>query len=773
MGAFVPGQRARGIRMLACALALPLLACTNAPAQDQKPTKNEPRKDAPRKDAAPPETTPADDELQELKDDLLTGAESVAVPAAARLFVGVAGEAAGKHDAWLRDHVLNAQESRPEARVHLLEAIFNNWLVRPDAAARLARASILDPEQVVRDAAGKALAHIEKPAAYEQLFDALTEATKRPVAERAQSIDAVVSVVERKANPKEATSILVRGLTLVDGPDEARLHKALNGLTGHKFATDKAWGAWYEAHKADTQVEWLRETIKQLEAERDRANAASERLFARLVDLSPSPEARLDVLREGVGKDSMPAIRLRAIRELGGSTFRRNEKAFDLLMQVIDGAANDQDESALKEALVALGATEDPRGLVVIVKYVASGSRDVRLRAVQGLGNLRAPAAVPTLLGLLADGKLETNDPEGAACVANALGRIGRDADGKASAALVAMIERLRADPSSGGGNGARSALLQAACVGLGGLSSSLAPNDSASKTVAASLAQLADQKSDDDVRREATLALGTVPCDDALRAVCARLAKADESGKVKKAALTALGLQAQRDGLPDGAFGEIVDQLAGALGGVDDTLKNESWSELKKLVASERRQLDALESLVAALKKRGSVEPARSLLEQLPPLKGADVPAPRAVRIAGLVLERCVLRVRENPKSVLAELADLHDLPAVAADQRLARRMAVVQAMALHSSGEMRRATDILVPLIAQDAKDADAWRVLLDAWLELSNKGDRAIVKDQFASLHKAVEGAAPEVQARVTETIQKIDEAPAKAPEQRPGG
>jgi len=56
------------------------------------------------------------------------------------------------------------------------------------------------------------------------------------------------------------------------------------------------------------------------------------------------------------------------------------------------------------------------------------------------------------------------------------------------------------------------------------------------------------------------------------------------------------------------------------------------------------------------------------------------------------------------------------------------------------------------------------------LDLGLAYYKRDDFAGAAAQFASLHKAVEGAAPEVKARVTETIQKIDEGepPARTPD-----
>src|SRR5262249_51327132 len=159
---------------------------------------------------------------------------------------------------------------------------------------------------------------------------ALAEAAKRPGgAERAQGIEAVVGALERKKDPIAATGALVDALTILGGHDDAALHEALRRLAGRTFPRRKAWKAWDDVHKDTPQREWFLETIKALENENERAAATAERFFNRLVTAYAKDDAALfRELREGLGKDSIPAVRLAAIRALG--TLKGSTSALEL-----------------------------------------------------------------------------------------------------------------------------------------------------------------------------------------------------------------------------------------------------------------------------------------------------------------------------------------------------------------------------------------------------------------------------------------------------------
>jgi HEAT repeat protein len=718
------------------------------------------------KPAPPEKPTPRPEDVEDdPREILLEGERASALAAATKLFIG------GKEDAWLADKVLKAGESRPEARRFLLESLSVTWRIRPAFAGRLARLAIFDPDATVRESAAKALTNIETPDAYALLEDALREAAKLQGIERGPAIDTVIRAVEGK-KPRDATCLLVtKAWKIVATQDQTRVQEALFRLTHRWFATQQDAESWFEKHKNLSPKEWLEEVLKQLEADRDRASRAAEVLFDKLLRSHGQDDgAKLAELREALlGKDfSIPAVRLAAIKALG--SFRRNEKAVDVLVQVIEASSKEQ-EDELREALIALGSTEEPKAFPVVKKFLESSpSRRLKLAAIQALGNLRSEEGVPILLRHLVGQQLDETDPEAAARVAAAIGRIGKDPGENAANALMQMIERVQAQASGPQPRDPKVVrdLLQGACTGLGGVAPSLGP--ALSPKVAETLTKLSEHQ-DDDVRREATLALGSVRDDSALAPLAARLKKGDEALKVRKAAIKAIGDQAARLGATD-KFADLVDQLGLGLTVGDDVLKAEARSELKRLASRDKLQLETLSALVTALKKRtGQANAALSLLEELPSVKSVgELTAPRAELHWQLILERAEVRLSVSMRTeALADYEDLLLSPLVAPGRaETARRIRLGRARALLKGPieDLRKSSDQAAEVARSNPGDPEAWQVLLDAWKQLIEKGENKVVKELFASVQKAVEGAPAEQRAAVNETVKKADDAP-KAP------
>jgi HEAT repeat protein len=763
-----------------------------------------------------PATKDPVDDADDLKEKLLWGEHDEAVPAAIELFDSGKPHYDGKQDSFL-ESVLRSPAAAgadpghghasapPRARRALLEAMGYVGRNRASVACRLARIGLSDSESEVRDAAANTLAGIERPEAYAFLRDALKELKKSPPGTpQARDLDVLVSVIERKKDPIAATGVFVDALPVFDGPEEQRIHAALKRLTGRSFETDEDWIHWYQEHRNIPQREWYLEALKASEEASDRASSGAERIFEKLIQaLAKDETALLRELEEQLAKDTLPSVRGCAIRNLGLLGARpgpAGDRAVALLEGVLKLPPKDQDEWTLRAALVGLGRTARAAEVPVVVPFIDSPVRTVRLAAAAALGSLKADASVaPLTKALAADPPLEQRDAEAAATYARALGAAGRDPENRASACLLGFVARVSAacpitdDPRRepeqgtappGPAPGARAALLQASAEALGGLGPALAPEGETAAVIVSSLAALSAPAEHQDVRWWATTSLGRIPHRIALSVLASRMT--DETLNVRRAAVGAIGLQARRGSAPEDLERVGVALLAQELAGTEDSLKRAARTELEEVVAHDAATFGALEALVEALSKRGAQDLAAPFLEGLPlPDKLTDAQKKFSVRYWSLIETRAAARLRlqdgrgaaADYDLLLAGTQPMTPAPGLPLAPRQ-RGFMLGRARALLASGDARGAVERAADLARTDPKDDAAWSCLRACADALLARGERVVVKEVFASLDKAIAQASTESQGSVQETIRRADTAvpptpPSPLPQAPPRG
>lgn len=745
-----------------------------------------------------------EDDPEELREALFQGERSGAVHAAIELFSWGKPHYDGRHDTLLKE-VLAPRPAGGSAasRRYLLEALGIVGRDRPRVACSLARLAIADPDPSVREEARQALVAVERPEAYRFLEEALVQlAHAAEGSPQEQDLVALVDVLERKRDPIAATGVLVEALRAFDGPIERPIYAALKRLTGRSFATEAEWLAWYDRHKNVPQREWYLEVIRGLEDSSDRAQTSAEKTFERLLAvLSKDETALLRELEDSLGRETLPAVRAVAIRYLGTLGARpgtQGDRALALLEGLVrpgpqapgertpPGPGRDADEATTAAALQALGHTERTSELPLILGFLDHPARSVRIAAIVALGNLRAEAATTALEAPLeAAPAIESRDPELAGVLARSLGVLGKDPGGRISAVLLRFVDRVLATngpagPATAGGSvaSARPLLLQAGAEALGKLGPALEPETERAAAVVDALARLSAASQDQDVRWWATTSLGLVPHRSALSVLSQRLK--DDTLNVRKAAAGAIGVQARRKGASEELVRESMGLLALELAGPDDSLRRAARTELELVVGQDPSTFVALEALVEALRKRGEPDLAAPFLDGLPaPDKLGDSQKAHLQRYWSLLEARADARLRleDGRGAALDYDALLTGLGPLLPSR--SRALTLAKARALLAAGDGRAAGELAARLARSDPKDAEAWALLGKCAEGLLGRGERAPVKELFASVEKALADAPAELQATLQDALKRSDappeapHAPAPSPRATPAG
>jgi HEAT repeat protein len=162
----------------------------------------------------------------------------------------------------------------------------------------------------------------------------------------------------------------------------------------------------------------------------DRQNRTEVRAMA-CTTLSKMQDARsIDSLLQ-VSKDPDPQLRPYAIRALGGL---RDQRAFDELVLILQ--SGDKDDAGA--AGLALGRYGDRRATPIILNEIRNRQDGRRYAMIAGLGLMRDPAALATLLEV-ARGK----DVQAMTMAIEAIGRIAETGDSNSRQALLEMISEV------------------------------------------------------------------------------------------------------------------------------------------------------------------------------------------------------------------------------------------------------------------------------------------------------------------------------------------
>jgi HEAT repeat protein len=711
--------------------------------------------------SAPPAR--ADDSVEVLKQKLLEGEHDEAVSAAVELFTSGKPKYDGKQDGFL-ESVLKGPSAR--ARKAVLESIALFGRYRVPQACRFARLGISDQDQDVRQAAASALSGIEQPEVYRFLAESLEELAKGAPAPR--ELDLLLSIIEKKKDPIAATGVIVEALPTFSA-DGQKLRASLKRMTGCAFEQDEDWRRWYDDHKSAAQRDWYLEALKNAEDQGDKASTAAERIFERLLAaLAHDEPALLRELEDAVSKDSLPSVRVAAIKALGGigaRTGSSGDRAVALLENLLKqqppqgrsaparGTTDIQDDATLCATLVALGRTARGNELNLILPYLEHPARSVRLATAASLGALRADGSVAPLVKVLAtQPPIETRDAEAASVFARSLGACGRDPEGKSSAALLQFLDRVqKIDPAT-----ARPPLLQAGAEALGGLGPALAPEGDTAAAIVSTLAALSEPSQNQDVRWWATTSLGRIPHRQALSVLSQRVH--DETLNVRRAAIGGIGLEARRKDASEDLVKDGVSLLAQELAGTDEALRRAARSELDEVVARDAQTFGALDALVDALGKRGATDLAAPFLDGLPaPDKIADPQKKFLARYWALIETRAGARLRlQDGRGAAADYELLLGGPGGTGAKQHGYMLG--RAKALLAAGDPKAAAERAAELARLDPKDDGAWATLRQAADALLGRGEKVVVKEVLASVDRALAQAPAEVQAGFQETLRK---------------
>ncbi|HZV01377.1 MAG TPA: HEAT repeat domain-containing protein, partial [Planctomycetota bacterium] len=638
---------------------------------------------------------------------------------------------------------------------------------RVPQACRFARLGISDQDQDVRQAAASALSGIEQPEVYRFLADSLEELAKGAPAPR--ELDLLLSIIEKKKDPIAATGVIVEALPAFSA-DGQKLRASLKRMTGCSFEQDEDWRRWYDDHKTAAQRDWYLEALKNAEDQGDKAQAAAERIFERLLAaLAHDEPALMRELEDAVSKDSLPSVRVAAIKALGGigaRTGSSGDRSVALLENLLKQqppqgraatpprtATDIQDDATLCATLVALGRTARANELNLILPYLEHPARSVRLATAASLGALRADGSVPPLVKVLAtQPPLEARDAEAASVFARSLGACGHDPEGKSSTALLQFLDRVqKIDPAT-----ARPPLLQAGAEALGGLGPALVPEGDTAAAIVSTLACLSEPTQNQDVRWWATTSLGRIPHRQALSVLSQRVH--DETLNVRRAAIGGIGLEARRKDAPEDLVKDGVSLLAQELAGTDEALRRAARSELDEVVARDTQTFGALDALVDALSKRGAADLAAPFLDGLPaPDKITEPQKKFLARYWSLIETRAGARLRLlDGRGAAADYELLLGGPGATGAKQRAYMLG--RAKALLAAGDPKAAAERAAELARLDPKDDGAWSTLRQAADALLGRGEKVVVKEVLASVDRALAQAPAEVQAGFQETLRK---------------
>jgi HEAT repeat protein len=379
-----------------------------------------------------------------------------------------------------------------------------------------------------------------------------------------------VRVLGRKP-PKRAVPKLIDVLLRFRLPSNSEIQAAafeeLYEVTGNRFRSRLEAEAWWEANRTRLPEEWFRERLRKAEADVSRARGAALKWWKRhLAGVEADRERLLAVLAESLDED-IPEIRADAARRLAKLG---TPKAYE---QITAALGDERTPEVLGALLGALA--EKPPEDESIRKQAATATRkllglnldkDVRIRAVQALGALRAVQAIPKLTAMLENGTL---DPDVAEAVLASLSRMGGEDAPPVVANVTAYLEReLAREPKE-----RRARLIEAALKALTVMARNgqLQPNSKDTEAAVAVVSQLLAYENGGSaapkVRQLAASALRETGHPAALPALLRALADPDEA--VARFVVDAVGAIAAREGIGQAervsALEALIDAFAAA----------------------------------------------------------------------------------------------------------------------------------------------------------------------------------------------------------------
>ena len=653
---------------------------------------------------------------------------------------GIAGEHAAadlfemgldENDAFLLEQLASEDNERREARLCILRALRNSGRLRPDVACGLVFEAMDDPVPAVAKLAAETFTAVEDEQGRTFVFVRKTllhpsSLWARPGTPRGRKALALVEVLPQLRDQIEATGVLVELLESRPGRAlEQKVRETLARMTSQEgFDAAREWRTWYDEARersGGSLSNWRRAISRYQSEVLDRYEQEADRYFLRLLDtLEGDPEALFQELSEALARETVPAIRRRALQRLGDLAREGSERAINLLRARLS-VSTDYDEDAAV-AIQQLGRTGEPALLPAITPYLEKNQHpNMRQAAVAALSGFKDPSAVDAVLALLRD---VSNPDELLEAAIDTLGAIGRNGDGRVSHALVQFAH---GHLLSNGSTVTSRSLLAHVAQALGKLR--YAPEGESAAEALELLTHLASVEDDANVRLYAVSALGFLPHPAAFPFLVERL---DQEGvhRVIKMLLDSTGQQAfDHPEFRD----EAVKRLVPFLDHPEETgvLRRISRRRLGELCDAQSglRWLELLVRTLFELRPETGEGLAQGFLNTLPPLGSVLPTDDERVRFRFLLGVRAKGRLTDDREGALTDMKTLIE------------------------AGAPRRAFDLAI-LALQTPPDtaaaSAAWTVALDA-LDGIRSTDPATAAELHTSLAEHLPAAPAEARRR----------------------
>jgi HEAT repeat protein len=552
----------------------------------------------------------------------------------------------------------------PREMVGELVPLVANFLGSPEATLRSASVMAL----VALDAAQPDDASGQDPAF--KLVRGIIDQPKDQGATVAERISAV-RVISRKS-PLKAVEILKKTFAQAGIIPDVReaIREELKRITGESFRNAAQLEEWYRNNRDKPQDQWWVLRLQQVEREansaRDSARALWRRYMTEIAANAANPQRLASELKDSLATSEVPEIRMDAARELLKTT---DPLAYDAVLSALK---KDENIDVRASHLRALGEkppqTADQRAAVVkqILDKVDADEKEIRLAAVNALGELRNDAAIPALLNRLQN---PNRDADVARAVLAAIRKIGAKAEarvqvqGRWSTVGKELNDFLQIElerPSNSPQRDAR--LVEEAATTLGTLQ--FAPGAAETARAVNLLGKALEWNDPSDprtttvVRTNAIFSLGQLERAEALTSLAVTLDDKEET--VAAEAARAMGRIAGGKTATDkdraAALRRLVEVFDGTRNAVKDAAVDAIREILKDAPASFERYAEVTDRLNQTKDSPRIVRLLSGLPKSLPP----DAPVPS--RKALVELRRALAEAYEpsDPKAALEIWADL-----------------------------------------------------------------------------------------------------------------
>jgi len=363
--------------------------------------------------------------------------------------------------------------SHPSTRIAVCQAIASVGTVEP-TLLRERHAGLVDPlmrllgdpAEGVSARAAMALAAYPDGGVTERL-GALAADPEASHEQQSAAVDALASSVYKRSVARQIVSLL----STENGELRARALRALRSVSRRDYGEDvAAWQAWWERQESTLGDEdWLREKgrlffqrLLEAQTELDRVRGDQERRYSTLAErltvllrqnyrLVPQRPQKDEMLARWLS-DNQPEFRLAALAIISEEIQEGVLPADPLVAAVITGLEFRMPEvrRAALGIIGALGVPENAEPVLALLReeHVDTAARQTAFRV---LGQLRNPAAIPTLIREIDPGESPTA-PVG--CVAEAAGALAvLGAKGRVDPELIApavpvLLDRMARTPA-------------------------------------------------------------------------------------------------------------------------------------------------------------------------------------------------------------------------------------------------------------------------------------------------------------------------------------